>query len=202
MEIEVNVVYPQEVSLSIDTFTLQLQEKGGERVVPVLVYTNDAKFILLEMNKISLPRPLSYDLFMSLMAHTQTTLQKVIVYDFHDGIFLTRIELFGPQGPFHIESRLSDAVLLALKANAPIFFEETVFHRTSRTQKGRPLPTDDDSAPDHFDLGDDDTIPLDLTMATTRQLNQLLKRAEETENFELAAEVQEEIKRRENDNGE
>ena len=199
MEIEVNVVYPQGVSLSIDTFTLQVQEKGGERVVPVLIFTNDAKIILLEMNKIPLPRPLSYDLFMSLMAQTQTTLRKVLVYDFLNGIFHTRIELSGPQGPFNIESRLSDAVLLALKANAPIFFEEAVFNRTSHIQKSRPLPTDDDSAPDHFDLGDDDTIPLDLTLATTNQLNQLLKRAEESENFELAAEVQEEIKRREDD---
>lgn len=211
MEIEVEVVYPQRMPVSGDAFTLVLHEKGGDRFVPVLIGLNEARSIVMELNHIRLPRPMSYDLFMTLLDHSGARLEKVLVDGFREGIYLAHLELQGPQGAFQIESRLSDAVVLALKANAPICFVESVFNATSYNQEGKFLQSQDtsqtdmlteDGEPDHFELGNGESIPLDLTMASERQLRQLLKTAEEAENFELAAEIDEELKRRKEEDGE
>jgi hypothetical protein len=154
---------------------------------------------------------MSYDLFISLLEHYSARLVKVLVDGFREGIYLAHLELLGPQGSFQIESRLSDAVVLALKAKAPICFVESVFNAISYTQKEsfvqshETAPSStmfDDGTPDHFELGNGESIPLDLTMASERQLHQLLKKAEESENFELAAEIDEELKRRQEEDGE
>ena len=211
MEIEVEVVYPQRMPVSGDAFTLVLHEKGGDRFVPVLIGLNEARSVVLELNHIRLPRPMSYDLFMTLLDHSGARVEKVLVDGFREGIYLAHLELQGPQGTFQIESRLSDAVVLALKAHAPICFVESVFNATSYNQKDKFLQSQstsqpdmlsDDGEPDHFELGNGESIPLDLTMASERQLRQLLKTAEEAENFELAAEIDEELKRRQEEDGE
>lgn len=211
MEIEVEVVYPQRMPVSGDAFTLVLHEKGGDRFVPVLIGLNEARSVVLELNHIQLPRPMSYDLFMTLLQHADSKVVKLLVDGFREGIYLAHLELQGPQGDFQIDARLSDAVVLALKSNVPICFEESVFNATSYSQKDKFLQSQEavqpdrlteDGEPDHFELGNGESIPLDLTMASERQLRQLLKTAEETENFELAAEIDDELKRRKEEDGE
>ena len=110
-----------------------------------------------------------------------------------------------------LESRISDAVVIALKAGVPICFAEEVFEAACYTKSGKfkgkrvkkpselwdDLRRDDEGEVDSFKLDDGGSVPFDLTQATTQQLKQLLHQAEENENFELAAEVDEELKRRE-----
>lgn len=211
MDIEVEIAN-QDFSEPIgEAYNLVLKEKNGERFVPVVIGRNEATCILMELNQIAIPRPMPYDLIMSILQNFNAEVVGVRVYHLKKGIFYVHIMISTAQGNWALESRISDAMVIALKAGVPVCFAEEVFDAACYTKGGKfkgkrvkkaselwdELRREDDGEVDSFKLDDGGSVPFDLTQATTQQLQQLLRQAEESENFELAAEVDEELKHRE-----
>ncbi len=116
--------------LTIDPATnspiLILQELTGERTLPIWIGLLEATAIASELEKVSFSRPMTHDLTINLIKHLGRKILKVEVTDLKDNTFYAQIHLEGGEGVTTVDSRPSDAIALALRADAPILVAEEV----------------------------------------------------------------------------
>jgi bifunctional DNase/RNase len=107
----------------------------GESVLPIWVGIYEANAIALEMEKVATPRPMTHDLLKNLLIGLDAQVRKVVVNDLRDDTFFAVIWLDKDGQSISIDSRPSDALALALRADCPIFVEENVL-KTSKQASG------------------------------------------------------------------
>lgn len=103
-----------------------LRDAEGQRVLPIWVGIFEANAIALRIENITTPRPMTHDLLRNVIEDLNGVVRKIVVSDLKDNTFyaLIYVEVSGQM--LAIDSRPSDAIALALRADAPIFVEETV----------------------------------------------------------------------------
>ena len=103
-----------------------LKDKQGERVLPIWVGMFEANAIALQMENVTTPRPMTHDLLKNVIADLKADIQKIVVSDLRENTFYALIYLTVNGEPVAIDARPSDAIALALRAQAPIFVEDRV----------------------------------------------------------------------------
>jgi hypothetical protein len=103
-----------------------LRDSEGQRVLPIWVGIFEANAIALQMENISTPRPMTHDLLRHVIEDLGGTVTKIVIADLRDNTFYALIHVDTPTGPVAIDARPSDAIALALRAQAAIFVEESV----------------------------------------------------------------------------
>ena len=107
-----------------------LEEKGGGRSVPIWVGQTEVAAIVSELRKVPLARPSSHDLMNEIIFRMRGRVARVAVTDHQHGTFFAEIVVETAEGEVTVDARASDAIALALRAQAPIFVEHTVVERT------------------------------------------------------------------------
>ena len=206
IELEVANLAPQTHG---EAFNLILKEKNGERFLPVIIGLPEGRLIVIEQNRIAMKRPFAHDLLLQLCEKTDCTIEKVLIDDYRDGIFYVHIHLLRNGEVLKLDSRVSDAVVLALKAGATICTLSSIFAVAGYTKDG-PIgqprshyadPDDDEVMLEPAaDEEDDDAALLsevtDFSLYTVDELRELLRRAVDTENYEAAALIDAELNKR------
>jgi len=105
---------------------LILQEVAGERTLPIWIGLLEATAIASEREKVSFSRPMTHDLTINLLNHLGCRISKIEVTELKDNTFFALIHLEGAEGASSLDSRPSDAIALALRADAPILVSEEV----------------------------------------------------------------------------
>jgi hypothetical protein len=103
-----------------------LRDKDGQRVLPIWVGIFEANAIALQMENVSTPRPMTHDLLRNVIEDLKGLVTKVVISDLKDNTFYALIYVETAGDVVAIDARPSDALALALRAQAPIFVEETV----------------------------------------------------------------------------
>jgi bifunctional DNase/RNase len=103
-----------------------LRDKEGDRVLPIWVGIFEANAIALQIENIVTPRPMTHDLLKNVITDLSASVEKVVVNDLRDNTFYALIYLRLPNDLVAVDARPSDAIALALRAQAPIFVEEHV----------------------------------------------------------------------------
>jgi len=105
---------------------LLLKERDGSRVLPIGIGPLEAQAIAMPLQGVSLPRPMTHDVFIDVIASLGGHLRRVELTDLADSTFHARLilEQAGQQRAFDI--RPSDAVALAVRTETPIYVAETV----------------------------------------------------------------------------
>ena len=103
-----------------------LKDQAGGVVLPIWVGAYEANAIMLEIEKVTTPRPMTHDLLKNLLVGLQTTVRKVVVTELRDDTFFAVIWLERDGQSISLDSRPSDALALALRMDCPIFVEEEV----------------------------------------------------------------------------
>ena len=104
-----------------------LKEKDGDACLHIVIGPTEARAISLAHNGQKPARPLSYDLVCSLLQESGARIQRVSITDLQDGIYYAEVALKNADDTTTaLDSRPSDAIALALRANAPIFAAQTV----------------------------------------------------------------------------
>ena len=182
-----------------------LKEKEGERLLPILIGMNEARSIVLEMNKMKPKRPTPHDLFLRLSEVCKVYAGYVVIHKFEEGVFYADIHFRRENGEvFTIDSRTSDAVVLALKCSIPIYVEEEVLEAYFSDEDSLEVLSSDleeeQEADDlEMDLSDenyDKYISTKLEEMSLDELQNLLDGAVECEDFEMASKIHDEIERR------
>ena len=130
---------PQEVTvlgLLLDEETQQptivLQGKRDKRTFAMVIGPAEAAGIAFPLQKLTPPRPLTHDLFLTLFGRLHVTVTKVVITDLRDNTFYATLFLSANGTPMELDSRPSDAIALAVRAKAPVFAEDRVFDRAER----------------------------------------------------------------------
>jgi len=134
---------PQEVTVAgllIDEHTQQptivLQGKRDKRAFAMVIGPAEATGIAFPLQKLTPPRPLTHDLFLTLFGRLQVTLTKAVITDLRDNTYYATLFLSANGTTLELDSRPSDAIALAIRAKAPVFAEDRVFDKTERLPSG------------------------------------------------------------------
>ena len=114
------------VSLISNQRIVLLQQQDQERYLPIWIGPFEADAIALELSGASIARPLTHDLIKNLLDTLEAEVCMVIIHDLRDSTFYGQIILKWQENTLEIDSRPSDAIAVALRANAPIFVSDEV----------------------------------------------------------------------------
>jgi len=105
-----------------------LREDEGQRYLPIFIGPPEATAIVYALQGMETPRPMTHDLFKTVLDDMSMQLQQVVITELHDGTFYAEIELAGNGNDYSISSRPSDAIALAVRYEdtVPIFADEAV----------------------------------------------------------------------------
>lgn len=116
--------------LMIDPITnmpiVVLRDGDGQRILPIWVGVFEANAIALQMENVQTPRPMTHDLLRNVLEDLDARVQRVVVCDLRDNTFYATIYIQSGPELRAVDARPSDAIALALRAEAPIYVEESV----------------------------------------------------------------------------
>ena len=115
-----------DISLTKAGFVLFLSENENGPVLPIVIGISEAQSITMALNGIDPERPLSHDLFKSIMDNFQASVVKVIVSKYENGTFFADLYLNTNDGTLILDSRPSDAIALAIRYKAPIYVNQEI----------------------------------------------------------------------------
>ena len=111
---------------SSSTPVVILREKDGERVLPIWIGPGEASAIAMELAGVHFARPLTHDLFAAVVRGLGSALVRVLITKVVESTYYASL-VFQREGEFiSIDSRPSDSIALALRAEAPIFADESL----------------------------------------------------------------------------
>jgi bifunctional DNase/RNase len=133
-----------------------LRDQEDGLFLPIWVGIFEANAIAIEMEKIAAPRPMTHDLLRNVIAELGIRVDRIVVTELKDNTFFARIHLSRGDDSWSVDSRPSDAIALALRAQAEIFVEEDVL------EKSKTLRTEGASDPDKLKKWLEEVNPEDL----------------------------------------
>ena len=187
-----------------EAFSLILKEKDGDRYVPVIIGMSEARAILVELNQSPTHRPLTHDLCATLCDHFNCKLTEVNIVHYENGVYFANMEMRNADGSsFIIDSRPSDAIALALKADVPFYMDAEIFNANFLQD----VDDESDEIQENYESTDfpedeseefaDAFIDQKLLEMSRMELETLLEGAIASEDFELAEKIRQELERRE-----
>lgn len=106
-----------------------LREESGQRYLPIFIGPPEATAIVYALQGMETPRPMTHDLFTTVLTELGSRLERVVITQLQEGTFYAEIELARAGGePLRISARPSDAIALAVRAadSVPLFVAEEV----------------------------------------------------------------------------
>lgn len=162
-----------------DAYALVLEEKYGTRKLPIIIGAQEAYSIKIAITKYKSPRPLTHDLFITLIRKMEVEFTKVLIYLVKDGVFYSYLYFTKDGNEYVIDSRTSDAIALALRYKAPIFTTAEIMDN------------------EHLNEESNGSFSITINMVNIDILRDELNKAIKEENYEQASRIRDEILRRE-----
>jgi bifunctional DNase/RNase len=113
-----------------------LNDIAGEVVLPIWVGMFEANAIALEIEKATLPRPMTHDLLRNVIDGLNARVTRVVVGSLLENTFHATIWIDQQGEMVAIDARPSDAIALALRADCPIFVSRRVLDRAKESADG------------------------------------------------------------------
>ncbi|MBO7609718.1 MAG: bifunctional nuclease family protein [Muribaculaceae bacterium] len=175
--VELEVLGITRNAYSHNAYALLLKEKNGERIVPLVVGTTEAQAIAMRLEGVIPPRPITHDLFRSVLQAFRIMPERVEIYKFDNGVFFSRLHLSSEAVSTELDCRTSDAVAIALRTGAPIFAHEQIVEKAGYVagDDGEPIRT--------ADSHNDEELSIE-------RLQERLQHYVDSEEYERAAEIQ------------
>lgn len=169
-------------------YALLLNEKGGERKLPIVIGGFEAQSIAVALEKeIKPPRPLTHDLFKNFSDCFEINLKQVIIHKIVDGVFFSSLICVRDKIEEIIDSRTSDAVALAIRFNSPIFTYESVLETAGIVLKPNTKKSViKSSKPEN----------LEFNKMSKNQIKKAIEIAVKNEDYELAAKLRDELNKK------
>ncbi len=126
--IEMNVEFVR-VSMQNYNRVVILKEKESERYLLIWIGPSEAEAIAMRLGDVQPPRPQTHDLLRSVIDQLEAQVSYVVVNDLNNDTFYARIVLEHNGHTVEVDSRTSDAIALAVRAQVPIYADESVLDR-------------------------------------------------------------------------
>ncbi len=160
----------------------------------------EAQAIAIEIEKITPNRPMTHDLFKSFAGTFNFTIKEIIISDLKEGVFFAKIVCEDEVKSIEIDSRPSDAIAIGLRFNAPIYTYDNILAEagielTDEVEDEPETPKQEEKVPikkektSSTPVGKIKDMPMDKLM-------EMLQKAIEKEDYERAAQIRDEINKR------
>ncbi len=121
----------------------KVEDEAIKRYLPIWIGPAEADAIAVKLQSVTVPRPLTHDLLRSVIDTLGATIESIIVSDLKNDTFYAKIILNVDDRQIEIDSRPSDALALAVRADVPIYAEEAVLDKAAillDKETGKPIP--------------------------------------------------------------
>ena len=190
-------------------YALILQENDSRKKLPIVIGAFEAQSIALALeNEIISPRPLTHDLFKSFSDAFSIQVKQVIIHKLVDGVFFSSLICEREGYEVILDARTSDAIALAVRFDSPIFTYKNILDKA-----GIILDNIDDDFEDEDNQEEDDfnstlneflNVLPDLEKEennpyvdiSDNELQELLSKAISNEDYEKAAQLRDELSKR------
>lgn len=117
-----------------------LEDSRGHEAFPIWIGMPEARAIALELEGVDTPRPLTHALLNNILANLQIGVRRIFINDLRNNTYFAKIDLQRGSETVTIDARPSDAIALAIRANAPIFVARKVLETTRTVILSEPEP--------------------------------------------------------------
>ncbi len=119
------------VSLMSQDRVIVLKDTTSERYLPIWIGAPEAEAIRVELQGVSITRPLTHDLLKAVIHELGGKVEYILVNDLRNDVFYARIKININNRSVEIDSRPSDAIALAVRVKVPIYVAESVMTQAS-----------------------------------------------------------------------
>lgn len=173
-------------------YALVLEVNGGSKKrIPIIIGAYEAQAIALQLEGLKPSRPLTHDLFKSFTDSFQISVIEVEIHRFSEGVFYAKILCFDGAKKVQIDSRTSDAIAIAVRFGCPIYCTDEVIEETALL-----MDDEEDQEEDDLSFPEDDVLSTDEL--SINELEEVLQKMIEEENYEEASKIRDEINKRTN----
>lgn len=178
-------------SSQMGSYVIVLSSMDSNRKLPLIIKSNEAQRIAIELENIKPTRPMIFDTIKTITDSYSIDIQEVYIYELADGIYYTKLITSNGVDEFEVECTAGEALALSIIYECPIFTTKAILDKT-----GVDMNDDGTISPvvkkevDLFDMIDEEnnrTVPLN-------ELKVLMEEAIRDENYELAAQLRDKIK--------
>lgn len=171
-------------------FVVLLKGLRDERTLPIFIGAPEAQAIAIKLEGVEVPRPLTHDLLKNILDFLECRLLRIEVCDLKEGTFFARLVVERDGMHLTVDCRPSDAIALALRANAPVYVAESVMDEAGRVMSAAEQSGEGSAPAAGAEQKEPPSPPSELDL-----LNRKLEKAIEREQYEDAARIRDEIKR-------
>jgi hypothetical protein len=137
---------------STNSYVVILQEKGGNRLLPIWIGQPEAESIVMQMKNMKRERPLTHDLCKRLIVGLGGSLTRVQITRVQKNTYFAELHLARGDDVVHVDARPSDSIAIALRLAAPIFAPESLLTAVAAEDADGEGSEDIDAASEATDL--------------------------------------------------
>jgi uncharacterized protein len=174
------------------SYVVVLSEKKGKRKLPIVIKPSDAQQIALKIEGVKSPRPLTHDLFKSLVESYMIDVQEVYIYAILEGIFYTKLVTSNGIDDIEIECTAGDGIALSIVFDCPLYTSKEVLDLSGV------YINDDGTSMERSDEDDDYEEEIEETpkrVVSIEDLEHMIEDAIRNEEYEIAAEIRDRIEK-------
>ncbi len=185
-------------------YALILGVVGMDKRLPIIIGGFEAQSIAIALEKMKPSRPLTHDLFKNFATHFGITIKEVVINKFEEGIFYSKLVCEKDGQITEIDSRTSDAIALALRFECPVYTITSIVDEAGITLTEEDEQTEMSSEhevkrqPSESESKNNEETEEDLSVFLLEELENMLEKAINEENYEEASRIRDEIRRRKN----
>ena len=163
-------------------YALIMAEENGNRRLPIIIGGFEAQAIVVKLENLTPPRPLTHDLLLLFAREFGISVLEVMIYKLEDGVFYSHLVCNNGEKEILIEGRTSDAVALALRFGCPIYITEEILDKAGITM--------------NFTSGVERSGDSKYGGYSNDELTKMIDEAVKKEEYEKAAVIRDELERR------
>lgn len=191
-KIELDIVALSHSVTQSHNYAVVLGEQVGSRRLPIVIGSFEAQAIAVAMERMKPSRPLTHDLFKNTLEVFKIDLKEVVINNLLDGIFHARLICVKDGEIIEVDARTSDALAMAVRFDCPIYTYEFILDAAGVVLED----TEEEGETVGASSGRPREEKASLSAYSVEELRQMLDEVLNEENYERAAEIRDEIDRR------
>jgi bifunctional DNase/RNase len=174
---------------------------GLDVAVPIFIAPLEAQSILIGLGSVKMPRPLTHDLFITVLENLESSVNRVEITSLKEGTYFAKLILESSGAEISVDARPSDCLALAVRVKCPIYIDEAVVDEAGISvkmveEKNRELKHDEENVRIAEEVAsplipEASPMPPETELANLRKL---LDVAIEEENYEEAARLRDKLR--------
>lgn len=187
--IELEIIALSHSVTQSQNYAVVLGELEGNRRLPIVIGGYEAQAIAVVLERMTPNRPLTHDLFKNALSSFGIEIKEIVINNLLDGIFFSQLICEKEGEVIRIDSRTSDALALAVRFNCPVYTYEFIMEAAG-------VVLEETEGEIQKQVAEKEKAFKSFSSYSTEELEKLLRKVLEEENYEKAANIRDELNKR------